>query len=161
MVLWLTGLHLKAEAVGQRPAPRFGSLDQHGFPGRVAGGIHDRGVHLIKERKGVQITLRGGERVLVERIAGMYGDGPRHSLRARVFQARQKYVTDKGLRSFFNVEDDIDLAGIGGLGLLRHVHGRLIKAAAQVRCDQCIVVACQIAGRKHLARRGVQHRGQC
>ena len=86
VVLRLPGLRLKAEAVGQRPAPRFDGLDQHGFLGRVAGGIHDRGVHFIEEREGVEIALRSGERVLVERIAGMHGDGPRHRLRARALR---------------------------------------------------------------------------
>ena len=77
----------------------------------------------------------------------MHGDGPRHRLRARVFEARQQHVADKGLRSLVDMEDYIDLTGIGGLGLLRHVHGRLVKAAVQVRCDQRIVVACQVERR--------------
>ena len=102
----------------------------------------------IEEREGVEIALRVSERVLVERIAGMHGDGPRHRLRARVFEARQQHVADKDLRPFVDVEDHIDLVGIGGLGLLRHGHCRLIEAAAQILRDQRIVIAGQSCGAK-------------
>ena len=160
IVLWLPGLRLEAEAVGQRPAPRLCRLQQNRFLGLAAGWILNGRIDLIEERERVEIALRVGERRLVERIAGMHGDGPRHRLRAREMQSRQQHVAHKNLLSLVDMEDHVDLAGVGGFGLLGDVHGSLVKAPAVIRGHQRVVVAGQVARRKHLARRGVQQRQQ-
>ena len=156
VVLRLAGLGLEAEAVGERPAPRFNGLEQNRlFVRRAPSGFSTAAFTSLKRAKSIEIALRVGERGLIERIAGMKSDGARHGLRAREFKAGQEDVADKDLLALIDLEDDIDFAGIGGLGLLGDGHCRLIEAAAVVRGDDGVVIAGQAARRKHLARRGV------
>ena len=70
VVLRLAGLRLEAEAVGERPAPRLGQLQQHRLVGFAAGGILDRRIHLVEQREVVEIALRVEQRRLVQRVAG-------------------------------------------------------------------------------------------
>ena len=69
-----------------------------------------------------------------------------------------KHIADKDLLALVDMEDDVDLAGIGGFSLLGDGDGCLIEAAAVVVGDDRVVVSGQVARRKHLARRGVQQR---
>ena len=97
VVLRLAGLRLKTEAVGQRPAPRLHRLQQNRLLGRVAVGVFDGRIHFVEERERVEVALRVGKRGLVERIAGMDRDGPRHRLRAREMQAGEQHIADEDL----------------------------------------------------------------
>ena len=112
VVLRRSGLCLKAEAVGERPTAGFNGLQEDGLAGCFAGGILDRGVHLIEERQLVEISLRVEQRGLVERIAGVQRDGALDHTRPRVMKAGDEHIAHKYLRAFIDVKGDVDLAGV-------------------------------------------------
>ncbi len=110
VVVRCSGLRLEADAVGQDPAPRLGRLQQNCLVGFAAGGILDGRIDFVEEGKVVEIALCFDQRRLIERIAGMQGDGLGHRIRTRVVQTGHEHLAHKDLSAFGDVEDDVHLA---------------------------------------------------
>ncbi len=62
----------------------------------------------------------------------MQSDGTGHGFRTRVVKTGEQHIAHKNLRALGDVEDDIHLAGVGGLGLLGDIDAGLLEAAAEV-----------------------------
>ncbi len=148
VVLRGSGLRLKAEAISQRPTPRFNRLQDDRLAGCGASGVLDRCIHFIEERQFVKITLRVQQRSLIEWIAGMQRDGALHRIWPRVMQASNQHITHKNLWAFADVKSHVHLAGVVGFLLLRNVNTHLLEAAAQVFGEQCVAVAGEVLRRK-------------
>ena len=146
VVLRRSGLRLEAEAVGKGPAARFSGLQQNGLAGCAAIGIFDGGIDFVEEGELVEIALGFEQGGLVERIAGVKGDGAVHGFRPRVVKPGDQNVAHENLRAFGDVEDDIDFVGISGLRLLGDVDADLLKAAAQVFGEQGVAVTGRFCG---------------
>ena len=153
VVVRRSGLGLEAEAVGERPAARLHRLHQHRLSAVAACRVFHRRIDLVEQGELVEIALRVHQGGLVERIAGMDGDGPRHRVRAGVMEPGQQHLAHKNLLPLGDVEDHVHLAGSEGSACWVTSTCGLLEPPAQIVGHQGIAVSGQDPGRKQLARR--------
>jgi hypothetical protein len=78
----------------------------------------------------------------------MHGDGAGHGLRARELQGPStSTLRTKICSPFVDMEDDVDFARIGGIGLLGHGHSP-DRSRGSVGGDDRVVVSGQVAAAK-------------
>ena len=111
---------------------RLGELQQNSFFRLGAVGVLDSGIDLVEESVVVEVALRVEQRRLVERVAGVDGNGLGNRRGPREGEPGNEHLAHENLLAFSDAEGDVDLVCVGGFDGLADFNVHLLESMREV-----------------------------